>query len=57
MNMKQEQWSTKVGRTFLDTNSSGLRAVLNISPMVIAEALVSAQKSGLNLREWCAVPW
>ena len=36
----------------LDTNSPGIRTVLHMSPAVMAAAIVSAQKCGLNLREW-----
>ncbi|WMY08642.1 hypothetical protein [Paraburkholderia phenoliruptrix] len=36
----------------LDTKSPGVRTVLHLSPAVMVAALLSAQKNGLNLREW-----
>jgi hypothetical protein len=38
--------------TCLDTSSSGVRTVLHMSPAVMTAAIVSAQRNGLNLREW-----
>ncbi|MFL9906876.1 hypothetical protein [Paraburkholderia sp. RL17-337-BIB-A] len=38
--------------TCFDTKSEGVRTVLHMSPAVMAAAVVSAQKCGLNLREW-----
>ncbi|MBF3971706.1 hypothetical protein [Paraburkholderia sp. 22098] len=36
----------------LDTKSLGVRTVLHLSPAVMVAALLSAQKNGMNLREW-----
>lgn len=38
--------------TSFDTTSPGVRTVLHMSPAVMAAAVLSAQKCGLNLREW-----
>jgi hypothetical protein len=38
--------------TCLDTKSEGVRTVLHMSPAMMAAAVLSAQKCGLNLREW-----
>ncbi|CAM2191233.1 conserved protein of unknown function [Paraburkholderia kururiensis] len=36
----------------LETTSPGVRTVLHLSPAVMVAALLSAQKNGMNLREW-----
>jgi hypothetical protein len=38
--------------TCVDINPIGARTVLHMSPSVMAAAVVSAQRNGLNLREW-----
>ena len=38
--------------TSLDTKSQGVRTVLHMSPAMMTAAVLSAQKCGLNLREW-----
>ena len=38
--------------TCFDTSSPSVRTVLHMSPAVMAAAVTSAQKCGLNLREW-----